>query len=126
MVAVVKLTANFERNLESLEQFLLEAEAPQAFDALLDALMDKVIPNLERFPQMGSSFLDVQYGSVETFNSAEALATIAGNLDIRQYFFGSHLVLYATSTDTVYLLAIKHHRQLSFDLDAIWLSQINA
>ena len=122
MSAIVKLTTNFERNLESLEQFLSEAEAPHAFDALLDALTDTVIPNLERFPQIGSSFLNVKCGSVETLNSSEALAKIAGNLDIRQYVFGSHLVLYATSTDTVYLLAIKHHRQLSFDLDAIWLA----
>ena len=29
----VKLTANFERNLADIEQFLLEAEAPQAFDS---------------------------------------------------------------------------------------------
>ncbi|WP_431826017.1 hypothetical protein [Burkholderia sp. F1] len=32
----VKLTANFEHNLEQVEAFLLEAETPQAFDALLD------------------------------------------------------------------------------------------
>ncbi|MDD2926184.1 MAG: type II toxin-antitoxin system RelE/ParE family toxin, partial [Rhodoferax sp.] len=50
---LVKLTANFERNLEEVEAFLLAADAPQAFDALLDELSDTVIPNLERFPRMG-------------------------------------------------------------------------
>ena len=35
----VKLTANFERNLEELEAFLVEAGAPHAFDALLDELI---------------------------------------------------------------------------------------
>ena len=35
----VKLTANFERNLEELEAFLVEAGAPHAFDALLDELV---------------------------------------------------------------------------------------
>jgi hypothetical protein len=46
----VKLTANFERNLEEVEAFLLDADAPQAFDALLDELMETVIPTLEHFP----------------------------------------------------------------------------
>ncbi len=31
-------------------------------------------------------------------------------------------MLYALIGTTVYLLAIKHHRQLSFDLGAHWLS----
>ena len=44
----VRLTANFERNLADIERFLTEAEAPQAYDALLDELLDTVIPNLER------------------------------------------------------------------------------
>ena len=50
---VVKLTANFERNLADIEYFLTEAGAPHAYDALLDELLDTVIPNLERFPGMG-------------------------------------------------------------------------
>ena len=49
----VKLTANFERNLEEIERFLVEADAPYAYDALLDELLKTVIPNLERFPDMG-------------------------------------------------------------------------
>ena len=38
---VVRLTANFERNLADIERFLTEAEAPQAHDALLDELKGK-------------------------------------------------------------------------------------
>ena len=48
----VKLTANFERNLADIEQFLTEAEAPQAFDGLIDELLGTVLPNLERFPEL--------------------------------------------------------------------------
>jgi hypothetical protein len=33
---LVKFTANFERNLYVIDTFLLQAEAPNAFDALLD------------------------------------------------------------------------------------------
>ncbi|MFZ4538115.1 hypothetical protein [Propionivibrio sp.] len=54
---VFKFTANFERNLEGIELFLTELEAPQAFDDLLDELLETVIPNLERFPEMGSPFI---------------------------------------------------------------------
>ena len=43
----VKLTANFERNLADIEQVLTEAEAPQAFDGLIDELLGTVLPNLE-------------------------------------------------------------------------------
>ena len=50
----IKLTANFERNLADIEQFLTEAEAPQAFDGLIDELLGTVLPNLERFPELGS------------------------------------------------------------------------
>jgi hypothetical protein len=32
----VSFTANFERNLEAIERFLLDAEAPLVFDTLLD------------------------------------------------------------------------------------------
>jgi plasmid stabilization system protein ParE len=54
----VKLTRNFERNLEDIERFLEENEATNAFDLLLDELADTVIPNLEHFPKMGRAFLD--------------------------------------------------------------------
>ena len=41
----VQLTANFERNLEEIERFLVEGNAPYAYDALLDELLTTVIPN---------------------------------------------------------------------------------
>lgn len=66
---LVKLTANFERNLEEAEAFLLVADAPQAFDALLDELTDTVIPNLERFPRMGRRFFERPTRSVEASNA---------------------------------------------------------
>ncbi|NYT22129.1 type II toxin-antitoxin system RelE/ParE family toxin [Alcaligenaceae bacterium] len=120
----VKLTANFERNLEEVEAFLLEAEAPQAFDALLDELTETVIPNLERFPGMGRSFLDRPVRSVETGNGmtrlAKQLNAIAPDSELREYVMTHYLLLYAQIRDTVYLLSIRHQRQLSFDLASHW------
>ena len=121
---LVKLTANFERNLGQAEAFLLVANAPQAFDALLDELTDTVIPNLERFPGMGRLFFVRPIRSVEASNSMDALKrklnVIAKDGEIREYVMPHYLVLYARFDATIYLLSIRHHRQLSFDFQAQW------
>lgn len=124
--SVIKFTANFERNLESIDQFLLEAEAPHAFDALLDQLAETIIPNLERFPDIGRPFLSRSYRSVEVANGVETIRSrlegIGEGADLREYIFSDYLALYASSGDTAYLLSIKHHRQLSFDLPSLWMT----
>jgi plasmid stabilization system protein ParE len=121
----VKLTANFERNLEDIERFLTKAEAPQAYDALLDELLDTVIPNLERFPDMGRPFLARQTRSVETTNALETLRAKLSALTtdpeaLREYILADYLVLYAQIDGLLYLLAIRHHRQISFDFESHW------
>ena len=121
---LVKLTANFERNLGQAEAFLLETNAPQAFDALLDELTDTVIPNLERFPGMGRLFFERPIRSVEASNGMDVLKrklnVIAKDGEIREYVMPHYLVLYARFDATIYLLSIRHHRQLSFDFQAQW------
>ncbi len=120
----VQLTANFERNLDELEAFLLEAEAPHAFDALLDELTDTVIPNLERFPGMGRPFLERPARSVEVANGMARLtgqlAALGQDGELREYVMTHCLLLYACIRGTVYLLSIRHQRQLSFDFQALW------
>ena len=68
----IRFTANFEKNLEEIERFLIEAEAPQTYDALLDELLEAVTPNLERFPGMGRPFMLCLPRSVETTNALAA------------------------------------------------------
>jgi hypothetical protein len=121
----VRLTANFERNLADIERFLAEAKASQAYDALLDELLATVIPNLERFPAIGRSFLANAARSVETTNALEALRAKLSALTpepdaLREYILGHYLVLYAQIDATLYLLAIRHHRQLTFDFQSHW------
>lgn len=120
----VKLTVHFERNLQEIEAFLSQADAPHAFDALLDELTETVIPNLERFPGLGRLFLAQPVRSVEAAQGVERLrqqlvAQDAGG-QLREYVMSNHLVLYAWIKNTVYLLAIRHQRQLSFDFPALW------
>ena len=121
----VKFAANFERKLEDSELFLAEVEAPRAFDGLLDELLETVIPNLERFPEMGRPFMARQPRSVETTNALAALRAKLSALTpdanaLREYALKDYLLLYAAIGGTIHLLAIRHQRQLSFDLEGHW------
>lgn len=122
----VKLTANFERNLADIEKFLTEAEAPLAFDGLLGELLDKVIPNLERFPGLGRPFFNRAIGSAEATHAINALkiklALVTGSpaATLREYVMANYLVLYVQTEKSIALLSIKHHRQLSFDFEGHW------
>lgn len=116
----VRLAANFEANLAQIEAFLAEAEAPQACDKLLDVLLETVIPNLERHPRMGRPFLDYPAQSVEGQESIDRLKKLIADGELREYLTGDYLILYALIRETIHLLSIKHHRQLSFVLVKHW------
>lgn len=126
-VTKVKLTANFERNLQEIDAFLTAAQAPHAFDGLVDELLETVVPNLERFPGIGRLFLDRTSRSVEAANGttrlAQQLASIAADGELREYVMTHYLVLYAWIPGAVHLLCIRHQRQLSFDFQALWPGQ---
>lgn len=124
----VELTASFLERLDAIEAFLVEAEAGFAFDELLADIRATVIPNLRRFPRIGRRYL------ANPPQSAEALAQLAalpaGAPDaLREYLHGDYLLLYSVvdapeqAQATVYLLSIRHHRQLSFDFARLWPSR---
>jgi hypothetical protein len=79
------LPANFERNRECIEKFLIQMEAPTAYDSLLEQLLEKLIPNLERFPEMGARLLERQARAIESVTAQETLRKKAGDASIRQY-----------------------------------------
>lgn len=116
----VKLTANFERNLEAIELFLCGVDAPQVYNRLLDELTDSVIPNLENFPAIGRPFLARSVRSVEVANALRRLQSQLSDGDLREYLFKDYLLLYAQFGDVIQLLSIKHHRQLSFEFHSLW------
>lgn len=120
----VKLTRNFERNLDDIERFLEENDATSAVDLLLDELTDTVIPNLESFPKIGRPILNRPALSVEAVSRVEKLRTqldgLGSSSDIREYTVSHYLLLYAVTETTVYLLSARHHRQLSFDSKDLW------
>lgn len=117
----VELTASFLECLDAVEAFLLEADAGPAFDTLLAELRAPVVPNLSRFPRIGRRYLDNPPQSAEALVQLAALPAGAADA-LREYLHGDYLMLYTASEPdaTVYLLSIRHHRQLSFDFARLW------
>ncbi len=116
----VKLTANFEANLATIEAFWIEVGASQAYGTLLDDLLGSVVPNLEHHPRMGRPFLARDTGAVESRAAVKRLRARLGRGEIREYLAGEYLILYALISDDCHLLSIRHQRQLSFDFDRLW------
>lgn len=126
--AAVQFTANFEANLEQIAVFWAEQEAPQVYARLLDELGDTVIGNLERHPRIGRRFFARTAQSVEVRERVRGLLKRFGDPEVREYLSGDYLLLYGLVAEgaareadlTIYLLAIRHQRQLSFEFDAFW------
>lgn len=120
----VKLTANFERNLEEVEAFLRDADALQAFDTVLDELIETVIPTLEHFPDIGRLFFERPARSVEVGKGLDGLKrkqrAIGPDGEVREYVTSHFLLLYARVGEIIYLLSIRPHRQLSLDFQGLW------
>ena len=121
----VELTASFLERLDTIEAFLVEAGAGFAFDDLLAEIRATVIPNLRRFPRMGRRYLANPPQSVEALALLAAMPMGAPDA-LREYLHGDYLILYVVEDSspkveaTVYLLTIRHHRQLSFDFYGLW------
>jgi len=120
MVARVRFTDHFFDNLRSIETFYAKHDIGYAFDRVLSALFDTLIPNLERFPNMGRPFLEREARSIEGVKLREALLTKYKGFTLREYLLERHAALYAVRGDTVYLLAIKDFRQISYDFARVW------
>ena len=119
--SAVRVTRHFARNLDSIEIFPREADAVAAFATLLSDLFGKTIPALETFPGLGSDFFRRRPSSRE---AAELAATLRERLGsgttLCELVRGDYLILCARRDHDLWLLAIKQHRQLSFDFPEIW------
>jgi hypothetical protein len=126
--AVVRFTANFESNLASIAGFWNEQGAPGQYAGLLDELANALIVNLEEHPRLGRPFLARSPHSLEVRERVAALQRRLSEIELREYLAGDYLVLYGVAGNpgaarrpaNVYLLAIRHQRQLSFDFETFW------
>jgi hypothetical protein len=77
---------------------------------------------------MGRPFFNRAVGSVEATNAGDSLRTKLRAMQIEpqslhEYVMDHYLALYAHMGDNLFLLSIKHHRQISFDFHAHWPSR---
>ena len=113
-------TENFSANLDLVRLFL-EPEGRPAFRRLLDRLFDDTVPTLCRFPQSGRPFLAHAIRSIEAQALLERLkAVLRKGDDLREFIVDDYIILYLVRRNRLYFLAIKHHRQLSFDFRRLW------
>jgi len=113
-------TENFSANLSAIEKFL----APQSqttFRRFLARLFDDAIPTLCRFPLSGRSFLTRTIKSTKARVLRKEMSKLLKKEDdLREFVMDEFLVLYLVRQGRVIFLAVKHHRQLSFDLKQFW------
>ncbi|MCZ6623454.1 MAG: type II toxin-antitoxin system RelE/ParE family toxin [Deltaproteobacteria bacterium] len=113
-------TENFVANLDSVRLFL-GPEGRSAFQRLLGRLFDNIVPTLCRFPRSGRSFPNHAVRSLEAQVLLDRLrAVFRKGDDLREFVVDDYLILYLLRRNRLYFLAIKHHRQLSFDFLRFW------
>ncbi len=118
-----RFAENFSTNLTAIETFL-GPQSRSAYRRFLDRLFDDVIPTLCRFPQSGRSFLAHPIKSAKAKALTRELRRLLGTGDdLREFVMDDYLVLYLMRRGQVIFLAVKHHRQLSFDLKGFWSNE---
>ena len=117
-MTTVRFTANFNQNLANTRRFLEAGPGAESFESLVDRIVETIVPNLERFPEMGYDLLARKANSYESIGLTESLKRWTGTAgSIREVVSADHLVLYGLRDDVVYLLSIRHHRQDAYDME---------
>ena len=117
----VRAAASFLANLEELGEFLLRVDAESAphLYQRLKAQIAEMLDLLEKLPGIGrpARFFNARsiQGRQRSVRAAE-LAQSLGFTQLREYVLKDHLVLYACSDTAVVLLAVRHQRQLEYQL----------
>ena len=113
-------TENFSANLTHIREFL-GPDARRAFQRLLARLFDETVPTLCEFLQPGRKFLTRPLWSAKAGTLEKKLrSSLRKGDDLRELIVDEHLVLYLIRGNRLVFLSIKHHRQLSLDLQGFW------
>jgi ParE toxin of type II toxin-antitoxin system, parDE len=117
-------TDNYRGNLDSIESYWEACLFPAGNGKLLTELASTALVHLPNHPRMGRNFLQRPPGSVDAATHAQKIDALLRTLDtdtaraeVREYVMTDYLLLYALVGEVIYLLAIKHHKQLSFHID---------
>ena len=123
MIEIVA-TDNYRGNLDSIEAYWEACLFPAGIGRLLTELAATALVNLPNHPRMGRHFLQRQSRSADAVARIQKINALLRTLDtdtaraeVREYVMTDYLLLVALVGEVIYLLAIKHHKQLSFDVD---------
>lgn len=117
--ALVEATPNFIEGLEEARAFfeLQDAASSDGRMATLKRKLLEMVAILAWSPANGrpARFLNANSAQARLRLAAvEKLAMEAGLPSLREYILDQHVALYAHSETQVILLAIRHHRQLTY------------
>lgn len=120
--ARIQAAQSLVRNLRSIQEFLRQqdgASAEERYEALL-AKLKEAREHLRWNPAAGrrpARFLQARSMQGRALAArAQALAAAQGVPELRELVVRPYVVLYAHSHDRVVLLAMKHERELEFQL----------
>lgn len=119
--ARIQAAESFVRNVRAVQSFLQQqddASAAARYDALLVQLKD-AREHLRWNPAAGrpARFMRAQSAQGQALAAqAKALATAHAAPELREWVVKPYVLLYAHGSDRVVLLALKHERQLVFQL----------
>ena len=113
-------TDNFTANLDGIRSFLA-VEGRLIFQRLLNRLFDDICPQVSQFPLSGRSFLGHPAGSNESQKLFDRVREkLRAGDELREFVVDDYVILYLVRRKRIYFIAIKHYRQLSFDLRRFW------
>lgn len=117
--ARVGFSPNFERNFDAIRDFLAEQDASTAFTSLVESVALRLVPMLEAHPRMGRDWmLRAPLSGKGRALRARIEAKLGKARELREFVLDDYLALYSIDGAVLTLLAIRHHRQLMFDVRA--------
>ncbi|AET88549.1 MULTISPECIES: type II toxin-antitoxin system RelE/ParE family toxin [Caballeronia] len=120
----VRIMGCFDTRLTDIERHYDRTGRLQAFDLLVESLHDRALPLLRRFPAIGRRVLNTNPDTVHALQAYEQVveATVVASSapELREYIFDDYVLLYLLTDDTIYLVSIRHSKEVSFDFEYLW------
>ena len=117
MPAEIRITRNFEDNLDRIREFLLQVSPEQAAQRLtiLEREVVAACSLLAAHPAIGRSLHGATNRKLDlALRQLQARTKALGAGELREWIVGEYTLLYAGSAEAVHLLALKHQRQLAY------------
>ena len=114
----VEIRSSYRRAFLHALDHLLDNEAIAAAERFAEAALVSLPDRLERHPRSGRDYLARNPGTPRLLETLARVRSLLGtDIELREILLEDYLVLYAIQNQTVHLLAIRHHRQSSFEID---------